>query len=283
MIIITTCNKYPEIGQGLARIVDTLKSKGVEVNYLPWQHDDLSMFCRAKAILPLCAWDYADNVVDFRNWITAVTEGGGNLINAAETLLHNMKKDYLVDLAEQGFRVVPTRYLEKPTPDQLHYISKTQGWSDMVLKPVYGQSGKLVTLYSPDINKEHDIFSSEQGILVQPFVETIKHQGELALCFIAGEFSHAVRRMPAKEDWRANSQYQVTVSLVEVPQSIIKQAACYLLSLALPPLYARVDGVILNDDFVLCEMELIEPALFFEHVENLNSCKIERFIEHLEL
>lgn len=89
--------------------------------------------------------------------------------------------------------------------------------------------------------------------------------------------------MPDKEDWRANSQYQVSVSLVELPQSIIKQAASCLSSLDETPLYARIDGVILNGDFVLCELELIEPALFFDHVENLNNSMIGRFVEQLEL
>ncbi|CCN38698.1 conserved hypothetical protein [Vibrio nigripulchritudo AM115] len=281
MIIIATCNKYPNIGQGLALIVNALIAKGHNVKCVPWQHADLQLFCRAKAILPLCAWDYADNVDGFRHWITVVTEGGGNFINASATLLHNMNKHYLIDLAEQGFNVVPTRYLEKPTPKQLHCISESEGWPDMVLKPAYGQSGRLVTRYSSDISKDHEIFCSEHDIVVQPFVEAIKIQGELALCFIAGEFSHAVRRLPAKEDWRANSQYHVTVSQVELPQSILKQAVCYLSSLEQIPLYARVDGVILNDDFVLCELELIEPALFFDRIENLSNSKFKNFIEQL--
>ena len=281
MIIIVTCNKYPNIGQGLAFIVNALIAKGHNVKCVPWQHADLQLFCRAKAILPLCAWDYADNVDGFRHWITAVTEGGGHFINESATLLHNMNKHYLIDLAEQGFNVVPTRYLEKPTLKQLHCISESEGWPDMVLKPAYGQSGRLVTRYSSDISKDHEIFCSEQDIVVQPFVEAIKIQGELALCFIAGEFSHAVRRLPAKEDWRANSQYHVTVSQVELPQSILKQAVYYLSSLGKMPLYARVDGVILNDDFVLCELELIEPALFFDRIENLSNSKFKNFIEQL--
>lgn len=281
MIIITTCNKYPDLGPGLARIVDALNAKGLEVKCLPWQYHDLSLFCRAKAVLPLCAWDYADNVDDFRHWITAVVDGGGHLVNTAETLLHNMNKRYLMDLAEQGLSVVPTCYVDRPTPEKLLSLSKLQGWPDMVLKPVYGQSGQLVTRYFDDINEDHEIFSAEPGIVVQPFVDAITEQGELALCFIAGEFSHAVRRMPAKEDWRANSQYQVSVSQVEPPQWIIKQAACYLSSLDEVPLYARVDGVILNGDFVLCELELIEPALFFDRVENVTNSKIEHFAEQL--
>ena len=34
---------------------------------------------------------------------------------------------------------------------------------------------------------------------------------------------------------------------------------------AVAPLYARVDGIVTNDRFVLMELELIEPSLFFRH------------------
>jgi hypothetical protein len=31
-----------------------------------------------------------------------------------------------------------------------------------------------------------------------------------------------------------------------------------------PPLYARVDGIVTSTGFLLMELELIEPSLFFE-------------------
>lgn len=281
MIIITTCNKYPEIGQGLQLIVDALTERGQVVRCLPWQHRDLSVFCQAKSVLPLCAWDYTEHAQEFSRWLNAVQAGGGHLINGALTLQRNMKKTYLLALEEKGLRVTPTRYLEYPSYEQLATLSQSEGWHDMVVKPVFGQSGHGVWRYRPDMPDQHDRLTAGQGVIVQPFIESISRQGELALCFIAGEFSHAMCRMPAKGEWRANSQYQASVYQVDVSSGVIDQASSYLSCLDETPLYARVDGVVIEGAFVLCELELIEPALFFERVSNLSDSQFERFIDLL--
>lgn len=283
MIIIATCDEWPDIGVGLRLIVDALTAQGQVVNCVPWQHADLDLFCQAKCVLPLCAWDYASSSTAFRRWIKAVNEGGGLLINSAGILLQNMKKTYLLELAERGINVTPTRYIENPSLEVVRSTQESEGWDDLVLKPVYGQSGNLVTRFSKELSADDAIFKSEEGILIQPFIREIKSTGELSLCFISGVFSHAVCRMPSKEDWRANTKFNVTVHPVELSRTVIDQAAVCLNHLDEMPLYARVDGTIVHGRFMLSELELIEPALFFDQVNDLEKTGFNRFLRAMGL
>jgi hypothetical protein len=45
---------------------------------------------------------------------------------------------------------------------------------------------------------------------------------------------------------------------------VIDAATRIIVGLKEVPLYARVDGIVDNDEFVLMELELIEPVLFLE-------------------
>lgn len=281
MIVIATCNQYPQIFLGLKLIVDALTRKGEEVRCIPWQEEDLSVFCQAKYVLPLCAWDYAKTPEDFKDWLMKVKNGGGKLLNSPDIILKNMNKTYLLELANKGVNVTPSCFLKKPSLDKVESIKLSHHWDDMVLKPVYGQSGNLVTRYSNAITNQDEVFKSDGGILVQPFIPEIKSNGELAICFINGIYSHSVGRMPASDDWRANTKYKVSVKPIDLDEKVIEQARSSLSYLDEMPLYARVDGIIVNENFMLSELELIEPALFFELVEDINQTGFDRLISHL--
>ena len=85
--------------------------------------------------------------------------------------------------------------------------------------------------------------------------------------FFNGTFSHAVRRQPPHGEWRANSAYGVSVFGIEPPEFAISAAQDVLAALPQMPVYARVDGTLVGDTFLLNELELIEPALYLHTSE----------------
>ena len=98
------------------------------------------------------------------------------------------------------------------------------------------------------------------------------------LIFPCGVFSHAIRRQPPQNEWRANSQYKVEIIPVEVHRHIIETARHVLYKLPEMPVYARVDGTIIDSTFLLNELELIEPALYLDRWEGAT----ERFVDVLK-
>src|SRR5690606_2863727 len=104
--------------------------------------------------------------------------------------------------------------------------------------------------------------------LVQPYLPEIAALGEWSLLYFGGTFSHAVLKTPAAGDYRVQTQYGGLTQALQPPAQLLSAAqqaltiTDQLIGEALT--YARVDGVMVDDAFVLMELELIEPYLFTE-------------------
>jgi len=81
--------------------------------------------------------------------------------------------------------------------------------------------------------------------------------------FFDGVFSHAVRKSPRAGDFRVQREHGGS-SAREVPTpELIAEAQRALSQIGAAPLYARVDGVVVAGRFMLMELEVVEPELFF--------------------
>lgn len=262
LVVIATCTAWPDPGPGLLPLIEAFEARGIRVACLPWQSADERVFLDARLILPLCAWDYAAAPDAFRDWICRIAAAGGRFANAPELMLWNMDKSYLLDLAARGVPVPRTLLIPEPSADGIAARMREEGWSRTVLKPSIGQSGNGVTLLELADREEWPALWPGTHVL-QPFLPEIAGNGETTLIFIGDVFSHAVLRRPAAGEWRANSQYGVRLERVEPDEAVIGVAQSALAALPEPPAYARVDGLIRpGQDYLVTEVELIEPALF---------------------
>jgi glutathione synthase/RimK-type ligase-like ATP-grasp enzyme len=107
-----------------------------------------------------------------------------------------------------------------------------------------------------------------EDYIVQPFVKEIKN-GEWSFLFFNSQYSHCSLKTPKKDDFRVQHYHGGTISYPTPSPLHIEQAGTYLKSLPQSTLYARVDGVIVNNSFELMELELIEPYLFLNSDKNL--------------
>jgi len=110
--------------------------------------------------------------------------------------------------------------------------------------------------------------------MVQQFIPEILEAGEWSLVFIAGEFSHAVVKLPTPGDFRVQAQFGGTARRVQPTPDMIDTAARIVEALPDRPLYARVDGTEGESGLVLMEVELIEPVLFLGL-----GCAVDRFAQ----
>lgn len=258
-IAIATCARWPAPSPGLALLIGALRQAGAGVGVHPWQ-SGAAAFAAAAMVLPLAAWDYAEDPEAFAAWLDGVEAMGGRFANPAVLMRWNMNKAYLCDLAAQGIPVVPSVILNAPAPDDIRREMAHRAWHSAVVKPAIGQSGHAVGRVTADALPGR---LPQGAVVLQPFIPDIV-AGEVSLIFVGGGFSHAVRRRPAPNDWRANSQYGATVE--PHPPSDQQIALAHQVLHSLPPhLYARVDLVPVSGGALVSEVELIEPALFLEH------------------
>lgn len=262
-LTITTCQKYPELPQNLQPLVSQL-AHDFKIRITPWQ-----CAIEADLILPFCAWDYAEQPQLFQQWLDDMESRGTIFLNSTSLMQWNMNKRYLVDLQEWGIDVIPTQIFPSD-PETLQQALIQQDWQEAVIKPAIGQSGRFVQKIcknQPLIELEH----YQSDIILQPYIPEVASNGETSLVFFAGEFSHAIKRQPAENEWRANSAYGVKISVQKVDENIIQQAQNILAKLPEMPNYARVDGTIIRQRFLLNELELIEPALYLDQNKEATS------------
>lgn len=256
---LTTCQAWPHLPDNLTSFVHQLEAQGVEVLIAPWQD-----WQQADWVLPLCAWDYASHSHAFRTWLIRLAEKGIGVFNPLALVQWNMSKDYLLDLAKV-VEVIPTTVLATPNPDAFLALMHQKSWSEVVLKPLVGQSGKaVIKWYASSQLSLPDFSHYSSGLVVQPYIQAIEHYGETSMVFFNGEFSHAVKRQPPAGEWRANSAYGVKVLATTPSEAALASAYQVLSTLPVMPTYARVDGTDMlgQGRFLLNELEVIEPALY---------------------
>ena len=86
---------------------------------------------------------------------------------------------------------------------------------------------------------------------------------------IAGEYTHAVKKIAKKGDFRVQDDHGGTVEKYEATSEEIKFAEKCIENCPFSPIYARVDIVYDNNNQPsLSELELIEPELWFRNNPN---------------
>ncbi|MCY1521544.1 hypothetical protein D9M68_563590 [compost metagenome] len=109
----------------------------------------------------------------------------------------------------------------------------------------------------------------QEDFIVQPFLSQIEEEGEWSFIFFGGKFSHALTKRAKPGDFRVQESHGGTVHFVEDPPAgWIEAAAAYVNRFAQGCLYARVDGIFIAEVFYLIELELIEPFLFMDTVQD---------------
>jgi len=181
----------------------------------------------------------------------------------------NAEKTYLRDLAECGVPVVQTRWIERDSAATLCDVLREAEWDHAVVKPAISASAHETWRTSrATAARDESRFRAlaERGrVLVQPFMEAVVSAGEWSLVFLGGAFSHAMLKRAGTDDFRVQSEHGGSALPGEPGTRIVEQARNALRagpSGTSECLYARVDGCVVDGDFVVMEVELIEPLLF---------------------
>jgi glutathione synthase/RimK-type ligase-like ATP-grasp enzyme len=271
-IALATCEVLPEpdVDQGI--LLDTLSRQGVEPEMCVWNDDTVEWASYDLCVLR-STWDYYRARGAFLDWLARV-DSVTRLQNPIETVRWNSHKGYLVELARQGFHVVPTRFVPAASAVHLHDVLNANGWSEVVVKPAVSASSHethRVARADLDAGDRHLARLLRRGdVLVQKYLPSVHDRGERALVFIEGELTHTVRKHP-----RFHGDDESVAGPVPAEPDEEKLAVSLMEGPGRGTLYGRVDLARDPDGRpCLMELELIEPSLFLrQHPEAL-----ERFV-----
>lgn len=280
-IALLTCEKFPELYQTdqflipeLAKHTITAKAIVWDDETINWNHFDYLIFRNT--------WDYFEKEEQFNIWLDYIQSNGIKTLNAIEIIQKNKHKFYLRELENQGIKILPTVFIDKTTTLNLKEIIP-KNWTKAVIKPAYSGGAYLTKVFEIDqleqINLQYQSIASEKELLLQEFRPEIVSEGETSFIFFNKKFSHCVNKKPADGDFRVQIQFGGNYVSVEPNQDLINQAQAVVNTFSEKLLYARVDGIIINNQLHLMEIECIEPDLYFNNSEGSQQRFVNAILE----
>jgi len=248
---------------------------GSEVGIAEWDDPKVDWGSFDVALLR-SAWDYCERIGEFLAWVERASQVT-HVLNPLPLVRWNTDKHYLAHLAASGAAVVPSTFIEpgdNPAAALGRFL-ESHPQAELVVKPAIGAGSRdtqrhLRSEFDAAVTHARRLLDAGRSVLVQPYLGRVDKDGETALMFFEGQFSHAIRKGPllprggaattglfAAETITPREPGKDELRLAEKVVSVVPFGT---------PLYARVD-LIRDDSGAPCvlELEMAEPSLFFVH------------------
>lgn len=269
-IVFATCRTMPDFQPDDLPIAKALEARGASVTPVPW-NGPFEPFQTADMVVVRSTWDYFDHADEFASWLIRLEAVPGKVHNSPNLMAWNAQKTYLLDLADQGAPLPPTR-LTKPTAVALSAAMHELELEVAVAKPVVGAGASGLTILRRDDPASFTQAATKLAkdaigcdALVQPLLEEIRLLGETSFTFFGSEFSHAVVKRPSQDSILVQAEHGGTTSPIAPNPQDLQLARQMLTLLPEPATFARVDMVLTKNHPLLMEVEVIEPELFVLH------------------
>lgn len=247
-------------------LVEALRAQGVSAEIQAW---DFPQKHPPALTVIRSLWDYPEKLEIFEDWLKEFETSGRRLLNPPKTVRWNLSKTYLEELEEAGVSIPSTGWIEKGGLVHLDHVLELEGWDQAVVKPVVGLGGKDIFRTSRAQSQEDDPrfrkMVREEAVMVQEFCPEILDSGEVSLVYFGGDFSHAVEKKPAPNEFRIQEQYGGRTQALKASPSLLSQGEAVLEALESRKIswtYCRIDGIRRKGKLLVNEVELIEPSLY---------------------
>ncbi|MCK4880254.1 MAG: hypothetical protein KAS82_06330, partial [Bacteroidales bacterium] len=266
------------------RLVQTaLEKRGLKVRRINWDHPEVD-WSDTRYILFRSTWDYFDRFPEFDRWLESVKDHT-SMLNPYETVRWNLDKHYLLELAEKGVHIPPTRFMEKGDQKSLKELTAETGWSEIILKPVVSGAARHTYRFTPGKSDRYEnIFRNlvvKEAMMIQEFQHQVPEKGEVSFVVIGGKFTHAILKKARSGDFRVQDDFGGTVHPYNASEEEIAFAEAVVSHCKQQPLYARVDAVWDNQNqLAISELELIEPELWFRYNPDAANRLADTFISY---
>ena len=248
-------------------LVEPMQKYGWNVVFVPWGKYDQN-WNDFDLVIIRSTWNYQDHLGEFLRVLRIIDESKALLLNPLPLVEWNINKTYLMDLNKQGIPIIPSLFYENFEIGEVWDSFNTFDTEKIIIKPNVGANADRIRILNKSDNmnklkKTRNLYNDLPFIL-QPFIHSIKRNGELSLIFFNNEFSHALSKVPKKGDFRVQEEHGGTLKLLKkIDGKTINLCERVLSLLPYFCFYARIDLVIDKGRPLLMEIEVIEPSLYF--------------------
>ena len=266
-LAIATCQKQSELFETERPLITLFQNHGISAEPVIW-NNTVVQWQNYDGVLIRSVWDYHLHRAEFESWLYLLETKNIYTLNPVAVIRQNRNKFYLRQLEQSGIEIVPTVFIEKTNQLNLSPV-ESKGWQKMVIKPAVSASAYRTSLFEakdlPAIEKEFSSIAAECELLIQPFMPEVNEAGEISMLFFNRQYSHSVLKVPKPGDFRVQAEYGGVTTVFNANAKLIETGEKILSFIEGDILYARVDGIIKDGRFLLMELELIEPFLFFDY------------------
>lgn len=254
-----------------ALAIPPLEALGWNVEPVPWR-DRNRQWGAFDAVYIAAPWDYTDDHVAFLQTLALIQSSAAQLVNDLPLVEWNLDKIYLRDLALDGIATVPTIWSERFDASVVERAFETFEPQDIVIKPRVGANASDIHVlpssgWATNRRELANLYDSRAHLL-QPFIQSVQTRGEFSLFYFGGEFSHAIRKVPAAGDFRVQEEHGASISPVSPMPALAAAGAAAIAGVPGRACYARADFVENDGAWLLMELELVEPSLYLRMEPN---------------
>ena len=275
-IAILTCEKLPDLNPEDRKIIPALAKHNIEATAAIWDDKTIN-WNDFDYLIFRNTWDYFEKETEFKIWLDQIAQLEIKTLNPIKIITQNIHKFYLREMEKQGITILPTVFIDKTEHLNLAELIPPN-WKKAVIKPAFSAGSYLTEVFEISeiqaISEKYKTIAAEKELLLQEFMPEIQTLGETSFIFFNKKFSHAVNKKPVEGDFRVQSLFGGKYTLVQPNEELIEKAQKIVDSLPKDLLYARVDGILIENELYLMEIECIEPDLYFDLSEN----SLERFV-----
>jgi O-ureido-D-serine cyclo-ligase len=273
-IALVTARVARRLDEDLAPLESALRSVGAEVTLTDWDDPDIDWSAFDLALLR-SPWDYTKRLPEFLDWAEHVSTLT-RLLNPLPVIRWNTDKHYLAALIQAAIPTVPSHFVEPGEEGRAglqRFFALHPHVAEFVVKPTVGAGSRDAQRY-PRADVEaatahaQRLLDSKRAVLLQPYLDRVDEDGETALIYFNGQFSHAIRKGPLlrRGEGPTRALFAEEHITPRDPDPAELRVAAQTFG-AIPfkkLLYARVDLIrdAMGEPCVL-ELELTEPSLFF--------------------
>jgi glutathione synthase/RimK-type ligase-like ATP-grasp enzyme len=276
-IALATCAEVAEGDDDHPALVAALAARDVDAVPAVWDDADVD-WSAFDLVVVRSTWDYAERRDAFLAWVDSLPR----VLNPPAVLRWNTDKHYLHELEAAGVPVVPTEFVE---PGQA-FEGRTHPF---VVKPAVSAGARHSARYERGQGAEAHVAKLHalgRTVMVQPYLDAVDEQGETALIYLGGSYSHAVRKaaLLGQGVGPGDALYLHEDISPATPTQAERGVADHALRAVSGDelLQARVDVIATDHGPVMLEVELTEPSLYLGYADGATERFADAVAEALE-
>jgi len=252
-------------------LIEPFNLLGWECIFVPWESKSVD-WDDFDAVIIRSTWDYILLENLFFKTLVKISKSKAKLYNPLSVIKWNINKNYLKDLEVKNIPIIPTKFFDVFDYKNVKKCFLSFETNKLIIKPSISANADDTFILEELLIDDNRVFLSNtfqnKEYLVQPFLENIRIEGEYSLIFFGDFLSHVLLKTPKAGDFRVQEEHGGILKSINLPEnSLVDFGLKVIKNLPMPCLYSRIDVVRNNDQFLLMEVELIEPSLYF----NMNS------------